>query len=191
MNSKLVLFLLLCLSLQLKAQDSLKIFSWEEALQAPRDSVFAIDASRLKWESVPAELYTFTKLKRLDLSRNKLTSIPADFGAFKELKVIDLSRNKLVNFPVALCQLTTVRKLLLSRNLMTTLPECIGYFKDLTVLDLWDNPIETLPEQLSKLTMLKTVDLRGILFNKKFQEGWRAKMPGTNWLFDAPCECIQ
>jgi len=191
MHRKLVLFLLLCSSFRLSAQDTLKVYSWEEALKAPRDSVFALDASHLKWEAIPAELYEFKKLKQLDISKNKLTDLPSEFGVFKNLLVIDASRNKMDHFPIGLCQLTGLHKLLLSRNFMTTLPECIGYFKNLTYLDLWDNPIGELPEQLGKLTALKTVDLRGILFNQKFQDGWRAKMPQVKWLFDAPCECIK
>ena len=191
MNSKLVLFLLLCTSLQLKAQDTLRVFTWQEALKAHPDSVFFIDASRMKWENVPEQILTFTQLKGLDLSKNRLAFIPETFGVFKQLRVIDLSKNRLTEFPVALCQLTGLKKILLSRNMMTTIPECIGFFSNLTYLDLWDNPIVALPEQLTKVTTLKTVDLRGILFNKKFQEGWRARMPAVNWIFDAPCECIQ
>ena len=191
MNAKLVLCLLLLFSFRLNAQDSLKVYSWEEALAAPSpDSVKAIDASRLKWETLPDELLKFTQLVYLDVSRNKLATLP-DLGSFTSLRHLDLSRNKFTTFPVSLCKMTALTRLSLGRNLIETIPECIGYFFSLVYLDLWDNPIKKLPEQLTKLTALRTVDLRGILFNKQFQEGWRTKMPNVTWHFDYPCECIE
>ncbi len=190
MNAKLVLCLLLLFSLPLNAQDSLKVYSWEDAFATPSpDSVKAIDATRLKWESVPEELFQFKYLVYLNLSRNRLTSLP-DISSLTKLRHLDLSRNKFANFPVELCKMTSLKRLSLGANEIESLPECIGYFSELIYLDLWDNPIKKLPEQLTKVTTLKTVDLRGILFSKPFQEGWRSKMPNVTWYFDYPCDCM-
>ncbi|MDH4473702.1 MAG: leucine-rich repeat domain-containing protein [Fluviicola sp.] len=180
----------LCFSTQLAAQDSIRIYTWEEALLAPKDSVFRLDASKQKWEELPAELFTFTHLKSLDISKNKLTSLPAEMSVFKELRTLDAGKNKLKEFPVAICPLTQLKKLMLNRNYITTLPACIGYFSQLKVLDLWDNPIESLPSELSKVTSLEVVDLRGILFNQAFQDKWREELPQTKWYFDLPCKCL-
>lgn len=180
----------MCFGSQLLAQDSLRIYTWEEALLAPKDSVFRLDASKQKWEELPAELFAFTHLKSLDISKNKLTSLPAEMNVFKELRTLDVGKNKLQEFPVAICPLTQLKKLMLNRNYITSLPSCIGYFSQLKVLDLWDNPVESLPGELSKLTSLEVVDLRGILFNQAFQDKWRAELPQTKWYFDLPCKCL-
>jgi hypothetical protein len=196
MKKTLGLCLLLWFSLtinfgsQLFAQDSLRIYSWDEALLASKDSVFRLDASKQKWESLPAELFAFTHLKSLDISKNRLTELPEEMAVFKELRTLDVGKNKLKEFPVVICPLTQLKKLMLNRNYITTLPACIGYFSHLKVLDLWDNPIESLPGELSKVTSLEVVDLRGILFNQAFQDKWRAELPQAKWYFDLPCKCL-
>lgn len=190
MKKTLALCLLLWTSWNVAAQDTLKVYTWEEALNAPRDSVYRLDASKQKWDSLPAELFTFTKLQYLNISKNHLRALPTEISTFKDLMVIDASRNKLETFPVVLCPMTQLRKLLLSRNLIPSIPSCIGYFSQLTVLDIWDNPIRSLPEELMQVKTLKTVDLRGILFNSSFQEKWITSMPDTKWYFDAPCHCL-
>lgn len=190
MKKTLALCLLLWTSWNAAAQDTLKIYTWEEALQASPDSVYGLDASKLKWDSLPARIFMFTKLRYLNISKNRLTDLPQQISVFKDLMVIDVSRNKLETFPVALCQTTQIRKLLLSRNLIPAIPACIGYYKQLTVLDIWDNPIRSLPEELMKVKTLKTIDLRGILFNAAFQEKWITSMPETKWYFDPPCHCL-
>lgn len=195
MNRTLVLCLLLWFnSLWLSgisfAQDSTKIYTWEEALLVSPETVYRIDASKLKWDQVPPQLFTFTKLRSLDLSKNRLTEIPDEIAVLKDLKILDLSRNKFESFPVAVCPLTGLRKLSVARNQLTTIPSCIGYFSSLKVLDLWDNPIVSLPQELTLVTSLETVDLRGILFNQKFQDQWRNQMPGVTWYFDVPCKCL-
>jgi hypothetical protein len=191
MKKTLVLCLLLWFSGQAFAQDTTRVYTWEEALKAPRDSVYRIDASKHKWTVLPAELFTFTKLHYLNLSKNNLKDLPMEIGVFRQLRVIDVSRNKLDTFPVSLCQMTHVKKLLLSRNLIPSIPACIGYFSQLTVLDIWDNPLTTLPEELAKVKTLRTVDMRGILFNAAFQEKWVTWMPDVKWYFDPPCNCLE
>jgi Leucine-rich repeat (LRR) protein len=190
MRKTLALCLLLWTSWNAAAQDSLKIYTWEQALLASPDSVFRLDASKQKWDSLPARLFTFTKLQYLNISKNRLTDLPTELSALKNLMVIDASRNKLSTFPMVLCQTTQIRKLLLSRNLIPSIPPCIGYYSQLTVLDVWDNPLRSLPEELIKIKTLKMVDLRGILFNSTFQEKWVTAMPETKWHFDPPCHCL-
>lgn len=186
-----ILCLLLFSSLfSYSAIDSLKVYSWSEALKSPIDSVYAIDASKLNWKEIPQELYKFKHLHSLNLSKNKLAYIPDSIGVFSQLKTLDLTKNKLLEFPIALCQLTRLKKLVLARNGITSIPACIGFFKQLKVLDLWDNPLKGLPDELQQLSNLKFVDLRGILFNAAFQEKWTLAMPNVKWMFDAPCNCL-
>lgn len=190
MNKTLVTVLFLWFNLLASAQDTLRVIPWETALKMHRDSVFAIDASHLKWASLPDELFTFTRLKYLNISRNKLTDLPTQLGDLKALTSLDASRNKLDSFPLVLCRMNYIRKLSLSRNLIPGIPPCIGYFEELVYLDLWDNPIRSLPDELARLEKLQVVDLRGILFNQTFQDKWRSRMPQTRWEFDASCDCM-
>lgn len=189
MQRWLVLF---CLIWQItcNAQDTLRVFSWESALNANRDSVFAIDASQLKWEVIPAELYEFKQLRFLNLSKNKLSELPLALGELKQLKVLDATKNKITSSPIVICQLPNLRKLHLARNKISSLPACIGFLSELTVLDIWDNPIGELPDELLKLQKLKAVDMRSIMLSPGFQSKWQDRMPQVTWYFDAPCHCV-
>lgn len=191
MNKLRVLFCIIWLSNSAFCQDTLKLITWENALKMPKDSVFALDASKQKWDSLPAEIYQFTQLRYLNLSKNKLRDLPLDLTRFKRLTTLDVSKNKFTNFPVGICPLTGLKKLIINRNQFETIPACIGYFGNLTYLDLYDNPIRTLPSELTNLTNLKVVDLRGILFNATFQESWKTNLPNAFWHFDLPCECME
>lgn len=185
----LVLFCLIWQT-NLFAQDTLKIYKWEHALTMHPDSVFAIDASQLKWETIPTELYEFKQLRFLNISKNKLTELPLDLGVFKQLKVLDATKNKITNSPIVICQLPALRKLHLARNHISSLPACIGFLSELTFLDIWDNPIAELPDDLLKLQNLKAVDMRSIMLSPGFQSKWQERMPQVTWYFDAPCHCV-
>lgn len=191
MKKTLALCCLILLSVGLYAQDSTRVYSWEEALKASPDSVFRLDASKQKWESLPAAIFSFRNLRYLDISRNKLKELPPEMHVFTQLRVIEASRNQFATFPVTLCPLTHLHKIGLSRNEIETLPACIGYFSELIMLDMWDNPIVSLPDELVRLENVRTIDLRGILFSPTFQDTWRTKMPWVKWYFDAPCNCLE
>jgi hypothetical protein len=172
------------------AQDSLKIYKWFEVKNANPDTIFAIDASNLKWDSLPIDLYRFTELKYLNISKNKLTNLPIELSKLTKMEVFIANKNKISNTPLFICQMSNLRRLLISRNQISRLPDCIGILKKLTIIDIWDNPIAGLPEDLVNCTSLKLVDLRGIMFNAKFQEKWTTALPNVNWKFDPPCNCL-
>ncbi len=169
------------------AQTQLQIIPWETAKTMPVDSVFAIDASHLKWDSLPKELFAFRSLKYLNISRNKLVSLPMELGSLKQLTTIDASRNRISTSPIVICQLPELRKLLISRNDIASLPACVGY---LQVLDIWDNPINELPIELAQIEGMKKIDMRGIQLSPGFQDKWQKTMPWVKWYFDAPCHCV-
>lgn len=166
-----------------------KTYTWNELNGVHPDSVLALDCSKMKWKELPKELFQYKQLRYLNISKNELTELPDAFGELDSLRVIDCSRNK-ISAMGWICQFPHLKRIHASRNQISNLPECIGNLHQLTVLDLWDNPIERLPESLVKCAALKTVDLRGILFNLNFQEAWMIKMPDTKWFFDAPCNCV-
>jgi len=173
----------------LAEQDSLKIITWEQALKSNPDSVFAIDASHLKWESIPTDLYKFKKLRYLDLSRNKLTVIPNDFRVFSNLRWLSLERNKISEGIGEIFTLTTLKYLDIGKNEFESIPSTISNLKDLEVFILWSNPVDELPLELMQCSHLKTVDMRAILTNAAFQVAWTDRMPKVNWQFDSPCHC--
>ncbi|MFN6075181.1 MAG: leucine-rich repeat domain-containing protein [Fluviicola sp.] len=185
-----LIYSILFLSFLSNAQDSLKVYKWNEVKKANSDTVFAIDASGLKWDSLPKELYRFTELKYLNISKNKITNLPIELGQLKKMEVFIANKNKILNTPLFICQMPNLRRLLISRNQITRLPDCIGLLKKLAIIDIWDNPIAALPEDLVNCSSLRLVDLRGIMFNAKFQEKWTLALPNVNWKFDPPCNCL-
>ena len=86
------LFYLLAISFYLLAQP--KEVSLKKALKY-KSSLKEIDLSGLNLETIPSELYEFSKLESINLSDNKLTSLPDSFKLFAYLKKLDLSKNKI------------------------------------------------------------------------------------------------
>jgi len=187
----LPVLIFLCLTNLSFAQDTLKIYRWEQVQKANPDTILAIDASKLKWEQIPAKLYTFKNLKYLNLSKNKLAELPNEMGVFKALKTLDVTKNEIDNAPIVICQMPKLQKLHLARNQISSLPACIGYLSELKVLDIWDNPINTLPEEISNLKKLEAVDMRSIMLGPHFQQKWQEGMPQVKWYFDPPCHCVE
>lgn len=188
---KLLLLFLLSFSLgQSFGQEGMKVFSWEEAIKMNPDSVFAIGASKMKWENVPDEMKAFSSLRYLNLSKNKLVTIPDYLSGFSKLKVLDLTKNQLLSFPVVLCKMPQIQKLHLARNKIEMVPSCIQYMTGLKVLDIWDNPLTSLPEEFALLGNLTAVDMRGIMLAADFQEKWMKRMPNVKWFFETPCHCV-
>lgn len=191
MQKWLVIVCFSWLSLAANAQEEFKIYTWDQVKNASPDTIFAISASKLKWETVPEKLFTFKSLKYLDISNNKLKELPAELGTLNKLVYLNVSKNKITGAPVVVCQLTQMKTLLLGRNQISSLPDCMGYLSDLRKLDLWDNPINVLPESIQKLDKLTAVDMRGILLTPAFQNQWREVLPNVTWYFDAPCHCVE
>ncbi len=173
------------------AQDTLKVYTWEQALNASPDTVYGIDASRRKWEHIPEELYRYTNLVFLDLSKNKLTDIPEEFTELKKLKGLNLEHNKLSGSPVYLCQLTSLVNLNIGRNEYSSIPSCIGYLSNLKNFNLWSNPVGSLPDEIMLCKNLKVIDMRGIVTGPVFQTKWIEQMPDVQWEFDPPCHCAE
>ncbi|MBN4072659.1 leucine-rich repeat domain-containing protein [Crocinitomix catalasitica] len=163
-------------------------YSLEEALAAPVDSVYRLDLSKNKLDSLSKEIVKLTRLRELNLEKNKLSSLPENFR-FKDLRTVNLAKNKFKKFPEELCQIPSIRQLLLGKNEIAELPECIEFIKNLIVIDLWFNPIESLPEGLTKLRNLRTLDLRNINFNNDFQKLWTEKLSWVKIEFDLGCDC--
>jgi hypothetical protein len=192
MKKLFVLFLALSIqSITLLANKPIKVYSWEEALNANPDSVFAISFERLKLDSLPHALSKFKNIQKLDLSKNKITHLPDFIKDFGNLTVLNLDKNKFAVFPIQICSMKKLEKLIVSRNEFTQIPECIQYASNLGYLDLSDTPVSTFPEAFVLMPNLKTLSLHGIAYPPSFHVRWKERLPWMRIEFDAPCNCME
>lgn len=161
----------------------------EEALAAPRDSVFSLKLSgRLK--KVPPEVFTeFPNLQLLDLSRNRIRELPPEIGNLKQLKKLILERNRIEYLPAEIGELEDLRELVINRNELITLPTEIGNLKKLRYIDMWSNNITELPRTMEEMHALQEVDLRVIVFNEQEQANIRAVLQNVKVHMDQHCNC--
>ncbi len=187
-----VLFLALSLqSFTLLANKPIKVYSWEEALNANSDSVFAITFERLKLDTLPQALCKFKNIQKLDLSKNKLTHLPDFIKDFEYLTELNLDKNKFAIFPIQICSMKRLEKLIVSRNEFSSIPECIQYASNLNYLDLSDTPVTSFPEAFVLMSNLKTLILHGLAYPPSFHIRWKERLPWMRIEFDAPCNCME
>ncbi len=163
--------------------------SLEEALAAPRDSVYSLKLKdRLR--EVPPEVFTsFPNLQWLDLSKNRLKEIPANLGLLKNLKKLILFKNKIEALPPEIGQLEDLRELIVNQNELETLPEEIGKLKKLRYIDMWSNNITGLPGSMAEMYALEEIDLRVIVMTEAEQEDINILLPNTTVQMDQHCNC--
>jgi len=168
-----------------------KIFSFDQVKEANADTIFALNLSHMKLDSVPKELARFTQLQYLDLSKNKLSKLPDFLADLEALKIIDISKNKFDIFPLVLTRVDSLTVLRANRNQFDRLPESIGYCKNLEVVDFWETPIMSIPESFYALPKLKKIDLQGIKYSPTFQKKLKERLPNVEILLDPPCDCME
>ena len=160
----------------------------EEALEAPKDSVYSLKLkARLK--EIPEEVFQFPNLQWLDLSKNRLKEISPKIGLLKKLKKLILEKNKIESLPAEIGQLEDLRELIVNRNELETLPDEIGKLKKLRYIDMWSNNITGLPQTMDQMYALQEVDLRVIVFTEKEQEDIKAVLQNVTVKMDEHCNC--
>lgn len=169
----------------------IETYSLEQALAANPDTIFALDLSHLKLDTVPAEIAKFTHLTYLDLSKNKLSKLPDFLADLEYLKTVNISKNKFDVFPLVLTRIDSLTVLLANRNQFDRLPESIGYCKNLEVVDFWETPIMSIPESFYALPKLKKIDLQGIKYSPTFQKKLKDRLPNVEIKLDPPCDCME
>ncbi|SFT89748.1 hypothetical protein SAMN05216474_3022 [Lishizhenia tianjinensis] len=188
-----ILFLSIIGSLQAQfdlVKENYAFLTWEVAQNAHPDTVYAIDFSKSKLDSLPTELQKFKHLKALDLSKNKLTVLPSYIKEFHKLEFLDLYKNEFTTCPPILNLIPSLKYLSLAKNSLNYLNPGICSLPHLMVLDLYDCMLTTLPEEFAKLNgQLTYVDLRGQTFNEVFVEKWTALLKDVEVKFDPPCNC--
>ncbi|MFM1875399.1 MAG: hypothetical protein RL266_1136 [Bacteroidota bacterium] len=163
--------------------------SLEEALAAPRDSVYSLKLKdRLK--EIPLEVFTqFPNLQLLDVSKNRIKALPAEIGLLKNLKKLILYKNKLESLPAEIGQMEDLRELVINQNELESLPDEIGKLKKLRYIDMWSNNITNLPSTMEEMYALEEVDLRVIVMTEAEQERIKLLLPNAKVHMDQHCNC--
>jgi len=127
--------------------------------QAKETNAETLDLSNLGLESLPAELWELTNLKKLSLFSNNLTALPNEIRQLADLVSLNLSDNQLATLPSDIFQLTQLKDIRLWVNKLTDLPPAIGKLVNLKTLYLADNQLATLPPEIFGLVQLKVLYL--------------------------------
>jgi Leucine-rich repeat (LRR) protein len=163
--------------------------SLEEALAAPRDSVYSLKLNgRLK--QIPLEVFTtFPNLQWLDLSKNRIREVPASIGMLKKLKKLILFKNLIETLPPEIGELSELQMLIINQNELLSLPTEISKLKKLRYLDMWSNNITVLPESMIEMPALEEVDLRVIVMTQNEQEAIKQTLQNAKVHMDQHCNC--
>jgi Leucine-rich repeat (LRR) protein len=114
--------------------------SIEDAMQHPT-KVYKLNLSRMKFKSIPKEIYTFVNLQQLDLSYNDLTEVPREIGMLKNLQKLDLTHNKIKELPATVSLFKNLEEFLVGNNQLKTIPTGMTQLKKLLLLEVEENKI--------------------------------------------------
>lgn len=167
-----------------------KVYLWNEVQQANPDTIHAISFEKLKLDSLPKELWKFTRLSYLNLEKNQLTFLPDELKLLHQLTELNISKNKFTSLPLVICQLPNLQKLNASRNRIESIPDQIVNCTHLTFLDFYDNLIEDFGLGIFNLPELKTLNIEGVMYGTNFADDLKRKLPNVNILLDPPCKCL-
>lgn len=166
-------------------------FRLENIKKADKDTIYALDLSKLKWEKLPDSLKKYHHLRGIKLTKNKLTRLPDYFKSFTSLQFVYLDKNKLQYFPHQLFYLKDLEYLNISRNKIGSIPKGIKALKKLKYLDIWDNLLTHIDPAFATLQQLEYIDFRGTTFSPSFVKKWVKAFPHTKIEFDPPCNCLE
>ncbi len=156
-------------------------YSMNKALANP-DSVYRLELSVNRLESVPKEVenlpnlehanFSFNNLKNidkeilnrpnlqsLDLKRNEIRRINKDLFKLETLLILDLSHNKISKLPKGFEKLNDLQELYLHHNEISKIPKDLPNLKRLRILDLNHNEIKKLPEGYSGWRRLEQLNI--------------------------------
>jgi Leucine-rich repeat (LRR) protein len=167
-----------------------RYYRLNEVEKASADTIYYLSLSKEKLDSIPTEIYRFTKLVGLNLSKNKLSDIPLDIQIFTKLEVLNVSQNKLPFLPISITKLGRLRELLAASNRISSLPDQLEDLTKLQKLDLYNNEITSFGNGLFKLKQLKFLDLRGTMYGTKIHKEIVSNFPNTKLAIDPPCKCM-
>ena len=167
-----------------------KIYQWENVINAKPDTIFGISFRKSRISSLPKELYQFTNLIYLNLEKNKLQELPENLDTLTKLKYLNISKNKLKIFPLVITRLFELEILVANRNHFERLPNNIKYCSKLKSIDFWNTPVAFLPDGFFKLKNLEKLDLSNIRFSPKQHQKIVNTFGGIDLKLDPPCDCM-
>ena len=198
-NTLLTLFVILIfLPLNGKAQeeqanaepDSATTFTNLQAALKNPELVYKLDLSKTGLREFPHEVYRFTNLRVLKLNHNRIKKIPASIDSLHNLEELYMSSNRMEEIAPEFGNLSNLRILVISRNNLVIIPQTIGNLKKLEYADMWDNNLNMLPDEVGQIKdNLKTLDLRGILFEEEEHEHIKELLPKTEIFLSPSCRC--
>ncbi len=122
------------------------------SLEALDEQTRALDLSRQKLDSLPAQLGNYPALQVLLLEGNQLRELPPSIKVLSNLQSLILYDNQLSSLPKEIGQLSNLQELNLSFNQLTSLPKEIGQLANLQSLILGGNQLSSLPTKIGKQT---------------------------------------
>lgn len=166
-----------------------KYIPYADLTNYSKDSVFAVDCSKMKLKAFPTELAEYPNIAYLNLSKNPMMKMDG-LENMTQLQYLNIDKIKTVYFPIEIIRLTELKELIVSRNEFENLPREIQYLTKLEVLDLYGTMILSLPKEIQFLSNLKRIDFTGVSLNVYEQKAIRELLPDIKIKMDAPCNCM-
>lgn len=154
-----------------------------------KDSVKAIEVTKLKEKIFPAVLLEYKNLEHLVISKGALENLEG-LEKMTSLKTLKIDKLDLAFFPKEVINLVNLEVLTISRIDFGAVPSEIGQLSNLTFLDLYGAGITGLPEEMQNLTNLKRLDLSGVSLTAPEQKAIKEMLPSVKVRMDAPCNCM-
>lgn len=100
-------------------------------------------------KAIPAQIFTFTKLKGLAVLNSSVAVIPAEISKLVNLEYLLLINNKISTLPVQLTTLKNLKVLYLDGNNISVFPAQMVNLKKIEELGIAENPVKN--EEVKKL----------------------------------------
>ncbi|MEO5645044.1 MAG: leucine-rich repeat domain-containing protein [Bacteroidia bacterium] len=120
-------------------KDTLKI---TKGISSISKTLSEIKIYSTKLDTLPAEFFQLTKLKKVVFYKCGLAEIPAPLLQMSQLKEMWLDSNSISVLPRSITSMTSLTYLSLRGNRITHIPGTICFLTNLAVLDLRGNPID-------------------------------------------------
>jgi Leucine-rich repeat (LRR) protein len=113
------------------------------------------------FEGFPRDKKILIEIHTLNLPNCKIDTLPKEIGTLKKLKKLWLDGNDLRYLPDEICNLTLLEELYVPNNNIEKLPTNIGNLKNLIEINFKNNNIKYLPVSMILLKKLRKINFTG------------------------------